>query len=121
MARKLRKKGCTIKTARKSVRIKVANGKRSMLKDTMTLKLQFGPETSEEIEFLILEDLPFDFILGHEKCIKWKGILNWQDATFSITPREGGNRVELEWNVYRGQHWRSPVLFIARENTVLKP
>ena len=121
MARKLQRKGCVAKAAKKNVRIKVANGKRSILKDVMTLKLQFGMETSEETDFLILEDLPFDFILGHETCRKWGGILNWQAATFSITPGEKANRVEMEWNVYRGQHWRSPVHLIARNNTSIKP
>ena len=44
MARKLKKMGCTLKAATKRVRIKVANGKRSVLKEAMTLKLQFGSE-----------------------------------------------------------------------------
>ena len=91
-----------------------------MLKDAMA-RLQFGSQTSEETDFLILEDLPFDFILGHETCRTWNGILNWKDATFSIIPEEETTRVEMEWNVYRGQHWRSPVRCVTHVEATIKP
>ena len=70
MARKLQRKGCVTKAMKKIVRIKVANGRRSVLKDAMALRLQFGSQTNEETDFLILEDLPFDFILDYETCRK---------------------------------------------------
>ena len=103
MARKLKKMGCLLKAATKRVRIKVANGKRSVLQDAMTLQLRFGIEISEPIDFLILEDLPFDLILGHETCRRWQGILDWGRANFAITPGRNANRIEIDWNVYRGQ------------------
>jgi exodeoxyribonuclease III len=120
-ARKLKKKGCLLKAVTKTVRIKVANGKKNILKDAMTLQLRFGEETSEARDFLILEDLPFDLILGHETCKRWQGVIDWGRANFAITPGMSANRVEIDWNVYRGQHWRKPVLFVAKENTVIQP
>src|SRR5690606_9606037 len=120
-ARKLKKKGCLSKAITKTVRIKVANGKKNILKDAMTLQLRFGEETSEARDFLILEDLPFELILGHETCKRWQGVLDWGRANFAITPGMNANRVEIDWNVYRGQHWRRPVLFVAKENTVIRP
>ena len=70
MARKLQKKGCIVKATKKQVRIKVANGKRSVLNTTMSLQLQLGPEISEGTDFHVLEDLPFYLILGHEACMR---------------------------------------------------
>ena len=68
MARKLQKKECVVKTAEKQVRIKVANGKISTLNTVISLRLQLDSETSESTEFLILNDLPFDLILGEPYC-----------------------------------------------------
>ena len=121
MARKLQKKGCIVKAAKKQVRIKVANGKRSVLNTTMSLQLQLGPEISEGTDFHVLEDLPFDLILGHEACVRWNGNLDWGKATFSIQPGVTAKRVPIQWNVYRGQHWRSPALFTAKEDATSKP
>ena len=71
--------------------------KESVLKEAMTLKLQFGSGR------------------------RWKGALDWGKANFAITPKENANRIEIDWNVYRGQHWRKPVLFVAREDAKIKP
>ncbi len=59
MARKLQRFRCTTKPMKKNVRVKVANGKRSVIKDAMAPKLQFGPQTSEETDFLILKIRPY--------------------------------------------------------------
>ena len=65
-----------MKAAKKQVRIKVANGKRSVLNTTMSLQLQLGPELSEGTDFHVLEDLQFDLIIGHEACVRWNSNLD---------------------------------------------
>ena len=93
-----------MKAAKKQVKIKVANGKRSVLNTTVSLQLQLGPELTEGTDFHVLEDLPFDLILGHEACVRWNGNSDWCKATFSIQPGVTAKRVSIQWNVYRGQH-----------------
>ena len=68
----------------------------------------------------MLDDLPFDLILGHSTCRRWKGVLDWGKANFAITPGEQASRIEIDWNVYKGEHWRKPVMFTAREDTVIQ-
>src|SRR4051812_49085821 len=85
LARKLRAKGCETRNIDKALRIKVANGKKSIVQEAMPLKLKFGDETAEQVDFLILEDLPFDFILGNETLMKWKGVIDWGENVVAIT------------------------------------
>ena len=72
MAQKLKKLGHAIEKSGRRTVIKVANGKTSRLKEAMTLTLRLGDEVTEPITFFILDDLPFEMILGHCTCRKWK-------------------------------------------------
>ena len=106
MARKLQRNGYRTEEVQNGVKIKVANGKRSTLNQMMALKLQIKAGSTESREFLVLEDLPFDLIVGSETCKRWKASIDWEQSRFSITPGIHSNRVDIEWNIYRGQHWR---------------
>ena len=119
MARKLASMGHTTKIVNRGVKIKVANGKKSVLTQVMPLQLVLQEELTEPVEWLVLEDLPFDMILGSETCKKWKAVTDWGNSTFSITP--GNVRIEVDWNLYRGQHWRKPVVLTARETVKIPP
>ncbi len=76
---------------------------------------------AEVVEFMVLDDLPFDFILGHETCMKWQSVLDWSNSTFAVTPGPENERIELDWNVYRGQHWRRPTMLTAKEDEMIPP
>jgi hypothetical protein len=121
LARKLQKTGLEAKEVKKEVRIKVANGRRSTLREAMVLKLRMGIQETETLEFLILKDLPFDFILGHETCRRWKSALDWNKSTFSTTPGVDAQRVEMHWSTYNGQYWRRPVMMVAAETLTIQP
>ena len=108
MARKLQKKGCIVKTAAKQVGSKVANGKRSTLNTVINLQLQLDSETSESTELLILNDLPFDLILGDEALLRWDGKLGWRKATFTVQQAQVQRKSTF------------PVLLVAHEDAVLR-
>ena len=119
MARKLVNMGHQITKVDRGVKIKVANGKKSMLTQAMPLQLMLEDELTESVEWLVLEDLPFDMILGSETCKKWGAIVDWRHSIFSITP--GVKKIEVEWNLYRGQHWRKPVILTVKRTVTIPP
>ena len=47
--------------------------------------------------------------------------IGWCKASFTIQPGADTKKVKIPWNVYRVQHWRSPVLLVAHEDAVLEP
>src|SRR5690349_23544303 len=85
----------------------------------MSLKLQLGEETADEVEFLALDDLPFDFIIGNKTCRNWNAKLSWGDLKFEAKPNKLGGAIEIGYHTYKGQHWRKPVCFLAAETTVI--
>lgn len=103
-ARKLRKKGCEVRNTGKTLRIKVANGRKSIVREAMPLKLRLYDEVTEQVDFLMLEDLPFDFIFGNATLKKWKGVIDWEKNTVSVTPGSDKKRLTIDWNTYCGQH-----------------
>ena len=121
LARKFRRKACEVRTIRKGVRMKVANGKKSTVREVMPLRLRFDNETAELTDFLTLDDLPFDFILGNETLRKWKGIIDWEKNVVSITPGPQSKRLTMDWNVYCGQHWRKPATLVTAEDILIPP
>ena len=119
MARKLERLGHKTHEVNKGIRIKVANGRRSTLNQAMTLQLIVQEEHTEPTEWLVLEDLPFDMILGSETCKKWKAIVDWDKSRFTMTPRD--KEIVVDWNLYNGQHWRKPVVLTAKETLSIPP
>lgn len=121
LARKLRKKGCEVRNIGKGVRIKVANGKKSIVREALPLKLRFYDESTEQIDFLTSEDLPFDFILGNVALKRWRGVIDWEKNAVSITPGPDKKRLTLDWNTYCGQHWRKPSTLTTAEDVLIPP
>jgi exodeoxyribonuclease III len=117
MARKLKQLGHSTHNVEKGIKIKVANGRRSVLTEAMPLQLLVQEQHTEPIDWLVLEDLPFDMILGSETCKKWKSIVDWKNSTFTMTPGEG--EIKVDWNVYRGQHWRKPAVLTTVKSTTI--
>ena len=37
-------------------------------------------------DWLVLEDLPFDMILGSETCRKWQSTIDWKKNEFRLSP-----------------------------------
>src|SRR4051812_46147134 len=70
LAAKLKKQGCATMPMKKGIKIKVANGKRSVLQEALHLQLQLGTETTEAIDFLVLRDLPFDMGWCGRNCCR---------------------------------------------------
>ena len=69
---------------------------------------------------MILDDLPFDVILGNRTCKKWKSALTWETDMFEAQPNENDvRRVSVDWELYHGQHWRQSVTLIADETVVI--
>src|SRR6185437_2884061 len=99
--------------------VKVANGSKCKISQSMMLTLQFGTVTSEPRKFLIMSDLPFDIILGTETLERWKAALNWSEKLFSICPGTGAGIVELRWTAHKGQHWRRPITLVMSETAVI--
>ena len=119
MARKLQRLGHSMHEIATGVRIKVANGRKSVLNQAMMLQLIVHEEHTEPIEWLVLEDLPFDMILGSKTCKRWKAVVDWGKSRFTMTPNE--KEIAVDWNVYRGQHWRRPVVLTAKETVTIPP
>ena len=44
--------------------------------------------------------------------------VDWGKSTFTLTP--GNKDITINWNIYRGQHWRRPVVLTAK-NTITVP
>ena len=101
--------------------VKVANGSKCKISQSMTLILQFGTVTAEAQKFLIMEDLPFDIILGTETLEKWQAVLNWGKRNFSMRPGANVEQVELRWIKHKGQHWRRPITLVTSETLVIPP
>ena len=119
MARKLQSLGHELIETTNNVKIKVANGKRSTLKQALKLNLILQGEHTDPVQWLVLEDLPFDMILGSRTCKKWKSKIDWGKSKFSLTPKD--KKIQLNWNIYRGQHWRKPVVLMAAETVTIPP
>src|ERR1700722_103620 len=101
--------------------VKVANGSKCKISQSMTLILQFGTVTAEAQKFLIMGDLPFDIILGTETLEKWQAVLNWGKRNFSMRPGANVEQVELRWIKHKGQHWRRPITLVTSETLVIPP
>ena len=97
MARRLKRLGHEMLETDRSTTIKVANGKRSTLSNAMSLQLILGEEHTDAVDWLVLDDLPFDMILGSETCKKWKGVVDWRCNRFSMSPN--GKEIRVDWNV----------------------
>ena len=119
MARRLQSLGHKVIETSSNVRIKVANGRRSMVNQAMSLQLILNDEHTKPVQWLVLEDLPFDMILGSKTCQKWQSVIDWKRNRFTLTPND--KEVEIDWNIYRGQHWRKPVVLLARESITIPP
>ena len=88
MARKLLSLGHELIETTNNVKIKVANGKRSTLKQALKLNLILQGEHTNPVQWLVFEDLPFDMILGSRTCKKWKSKIDWGKSKFSLTPKD---------------------------------
>jgi hypothetical protein len=103
------------------VRIRVANGNRCTAKETISVPLGLGEETSEPVEFLIIRDLPFDFILGTPILQKWNANLDFARKTLTLTPGPRAKQIQAQWTMWQGQHWRRPITLVAQETSTIPP
>ena len=113
--------GHTAKTTGPAFRIRVVTGKKGTLQRTLTLNLLMNGEPVEATDFFILDDLPFDLIIGFPACKKWGSVLDCTQSTIDLQPGREARRVRLKFEVYRGQHWRAPVLLASQETVILEP
>jgi hypothetical protein len=68
-----------------------------------------------------MRDLPFDFILGTPTLEKWRAKLDFANKHFSITPGPQAETVCAEWSMWRGQHWRKPIILTVQEDFLIPP
>ena len=64
LADKLRQQGYKTKEA-KGINIKVANGTRETIRETITIPIKLEDKWTNEITFFILQNLPFDILIGN--------------------------------------------------------
>ena len=121
LARKLKLNGVQVSTAN-TVHIKVANGNKNVINQAMLLHLNFEGVQSDARTFMILEDLPFDALLGSRTCRDWDASLCWKRTVFEAKPhRDLDKRICVEWDVFEGQHWRKPASVIINETITIPP
>ena len=119
LARKLKGYGVQHVEELNPMTVKVANGSKCKISQSMVLTLQFGAVVAEAQKFLIMSDLPFDVILGTETLEKWQATLNWGKRNFSMRPGASAAPVELHWITHKGQHWRRPITLVTSETIVI--
>mgnify|MGYP003951870295 CR=1 FL=1 len=64
IADKLRQQGYKTNEA-KGINIKVANGTRETIRETITIPIKLEDKWTNEITFFILQNLPFDILIGN--------------------------------------------------------
>ena len=120
MAAELTKAGVP-STREGNLRIKVANGEKTLVNETFSTTHLIGGHETDPIKFFALQNLPFDILIGNPALKEWGAELSWQRRTSSPKPKKGGQRIETSWRNFQGQHWRAPVSLIATVNTILTP
>ena len=119
VARELERLGAKRRTVEQT-NITVANGRRNTISAALDITLVIKGEQCESRKFLILDDLPYDMLLGHNTCVKWQAKLEWGKAKFSLKPNNSSGRIEVEWNAnHKAQHWRKPISLILTEDVEL--
>ena len=74
------------------MQIRVANSNKNIIDKAIKLSLHIGGVKSDIRTFMILDDLPFDVILGNRTCKKWKSALTWETDMFEAQPNENDVR-----------------------------
>jgi hypothetical protein len=105
-----------------SMRVKLANGQRERINETLRLPIKIGGRWSDAATFFILKNLPFDIVIGDPCLEEWKGTLSWETKIFSFYPnKDSRDKIRVNWKNFVGQHWRKPISLIASEEIILKP
>ena len=84
LADKLCKKGHKTKEAH-SVNIKVANGSKETIRETITVPIKLEGQWTNEITFFILQNLPFDILIGNPTLYEWQAQMEWKTKTISLS------------------------------------
>ena len=103
----------------KPIKIQVATGDKGTIKEGMLISLGIGGVQSDMWKFVILENLPFDVLLGARVLAKWKSTLSFEDFTFQAQPCEADKRVTVRWEPVNGRHWRKSVTLVSLENVTI--
>jgi hypothetical protein len=115
-------KGGTTFRKEGNMRIRVANGDRTSISDVTDIALELGGEWTDPLKFFVLQNLPFDILVGNPGLTKWEADLSWKTKSFSMRPRaSSGERIEVGWKNYTAQHWRKPIALTAAEDIILQP
>lgn len=105
-----------------SKRIKVANGTRCTLNRTFRFPIKFGDHHTDPVTFYVMDNLPFDLLIGNPTLKRWQATLSWETQTLSLKPKSAENiRIKTCWATYTGQHWRRPIALICAINKILEP
>ena len=121
IATELEKNGLKI-SREGNMRIKVANGGKALVDKVLEFPIFIGGVRTDPIKFFILENLPFDILIGNPTLEDWEAVLSWRTKVFSLQPvKNSKERFQTNWKTFHGQHWRKPVALLLKVKTILKP
>lgn len=121
LAKKLCSQGNKIERT-EGINIKVANGLKEAIRETITIPLKLNEQETQRVKFFILQNLPFDILIGNPTLYEWNAIMEWKTKTITLQPFiNKEKKLELQWHAYKGQHWRKPVSILCREQIILPP